>query len=329
MFSVKLSWLIPLFLILFLSPFFLAAQKLFPITSDPAPISLNIQLTPQTFETYTLIFGGDVMLGRSVNTQILKHGDLSWPFRQISSLLSEADLTMVNLESPFRSGCKPTDGGMIFCADPRSIEGLQTAGIDIVNLANNHINNQGEEGISETIDILNKNSIAFVGVDPRVDPQKSIFTINNTNVAFVAFNDIPPFVSGISQASPDNIKTQITSARKDADIVIATFHWGLEYEPRTSRQVELAHLAIDSGADIVVGHHPHWVQASEEYLGKPIYYSLGNLVFDQMWSEETRKGLLLKLTYSGSKLLKQEQLPIKIFDYGSPAVVGQPAETLN
>ena len=287
----------------------------------PAKAGIH-SIVPNSSETFTLLFAGDVMLGRSVNTRILKYSDFSWPFRKISSLLSDADLTLVNLESPFRSGCKPTDGGMVFCADPRSVEGLKTAGIDIVNLANNHINNQGQEGILETMEILNKNNISFVGAR-RDSPEtnSAIYTIKNTKIAFLGFTDIPSGSKNISTASPDNIKKQVSEAKKVSDLVIATFHWGNEYSSRSLRQQELAHIAIDSGADAIIGHHPHWVQEIEEYKDKPIYYSLGNLVFDQMWSEETRKGLVVKLTFSGSKLVKQEQFPIKIFDYGQPTLI--------
>ncbi len=313
---MKLSWIIPLFLILFLSPFLFSQKNHSSVISDQISIPLNISLTPQTFETYSLIFAGDVMLGRSVNTRMIKYSDYSWPFRKITSLLSEADLTMVNLESPFRTGCKPTDKGMIFCADPRSAEGLLSAGIDIVNLANNHINNQGQEGIDETGKVLSQAGIASVGQN-----KPYFVTIKNTKIAFLGFTDIASGSLGISTASPENIKSQISEAKKVFDLVIATFHWGNEYSPRSLHQQELAHLAIDSGADVVIGHHPHWVQEYEEYKGKPIYYSLGNLVFDQMWSEETRNGLVVKLTFSGKNLIKQEQFPIKIFDYGQPTVV--------
>ena len=279
--------------------------------------------------SFTLLFGGDVMLGRSVNTRMIKYQDFLWPFQKISALLSSADLSIINLESPFRSGCRPTDGGMVFCADPRSVEGLVTAGIDVVNIANNHIFNQGQEGIDETIAILNNNNIAFVGADPRVrptndprvDPQKSTFTLKNTKITFLGFPDIASVSQEIATATPDNIRAQISAAKKDSDLVIATFHWGNEYSHRSLHQVELAHLAVDSGADVVIGHHPHWVQEVETYLGKPIYYSLGNLVFDQMWSEETRTGLVVKLNFSGSTLISQEQIPIKIFDYGQPATL--------
>jgi len=265
--------------------------------------------------SFTLVFGGDVMLGRTVNTRIKKYSDNSWPFRKVYPLLSSGDITMVNLESPFRSGCRPTDGGMIFCADPLSVEGLILSGVDVVTLANNHIGNQKEEGIKETLSVLSSAGISSIGQGTPY-----IKKINNTSIAFLGFNDIPPYISEISNVSPEIIKNEISRAKKNADLVIATFHWGNEYSLRSSRQVELAHLAIDSGADVVIGHHPHWVQETETYRGKPIYYSLGNLVFDQMWSEETKNGLIVKLTFSNSTLIEKEEFPIHIYDYGQPAL---------
>jgi poly-gamma-glutamate synthesis protein (capsule biosynthesis protein) len=161
-------------------------------------------------------------------------------------------------------------------------------------LANNHVYNQGKEGLLETIDILNENNIVFVGADPSVrpldNPFSSIITVKNTKIAILGFNDIPPFPQEISKLTVENLTSQIKSVRSQADLVIVTFHWGNEYSMANSRQKELAHLAVDTGADAVIGAHPHWVQETEEYKGKPIYYSLGNLVFDQMWSEETKRG---------------------------------------
>lgn len=311
---MKLKWLF-LYLIIILSlSVYLYYSK--PVLKNPtAEVVLGTASQgPDLQVPLTLLFGGDVMLGRSVNTRILKNKDFSWPFRKISTLLSEADLTMVNLESPFRSGCKPTDGGIIFCADPRSIEGLRTAGVDIVNLANNHINNQGEKGIDETNSLLSTAGISAIGQN-----KPYFVTIKDTKLAFLGFTDIASGSKEIADATTENIKSQISEAKKNSDLVITTFHWGNEYSLRSLRQQDMAHLAIDSGADAVIGHHPHWVQEIEQYQGKPIYYSLGNLVFDQMWSEATQKGLVVKLTYFGQNLIKQEQFPIKIFDHGQPA----------
>jgi len=258
----------------------------------------------------SIIFTGDVMLGRSVNTIIQKFQDPIWPFKNIATLLSEADITVINLESPFIDGCQPTDTGMIFCADPTSVKGLVHSGVDFASLANNHSGNYGQKGIEETISVLKTNTIT-----PLVH-QKTVFNkVKNTNIALLAFSDLPELDEKI-------MSSQIIEAKGSADLVITTFHWGWEYQntPNT-RQKYLAHLAIDSGADIVVGHHPHWIQTEEIYFGKPIYYSLGNLVFDQMWSEETRLGQILRVTFENKNISKKEIFPIKIFDYGQPALI--------
>lgn len=283
-------------------------------------------LTPkQTDQNLTLLFGGDVMLGRSVNTQIRNFADYAWPTKLISEFTKQSDLFLINLESPFKSGCEPTDKGMVFCAHPNSVATLVSAGVDVVNIANNHIYNQGKEGLLETIDILNKNNIVFVGADPRVrpldNPFSSIITIKNTKIAILGFNDIAPFPQEVNKLTVENLTSQIKGVRSQADLVIVTFHWGNEYQKASPRQKEYAHLAIDQGADAVIGAHPHWVQEFEEYQGKPVYYSLGNLVFDQMWSEETKSGLLVKLTYQNKKLIKTENFPVKIENYGQPYII--------
>jgi poly-gamma-glutamate synthesis protein (capsule biosynthesis protein) len=274
----------------------------------------------------TLLFGGDVMLARSVNTQMKKRNNYSWPVEKIKSFTSKADLFMVNLESPFGVSCRPTDTGMVFCADPQSIKSLTDSGVDVVTIANNHIFNQGEEGFVETVSILNKNNITSVGA-PLAGAQQNIITIKNIKIGILGFNDIPPYPKNINKLTEDNLVNQIKLLRPQVDILIVTPHWGNEYSMRSLRQQTLAHMAIDSGADAVIGHHPHWVQENEDYKGKPIYYSLGNLIFDQMWSEETKKGLMVQLTYQGKNLLKQEKFPIKIQDYGQPAIDGQPVFT--
>jgi poly-gamma-glutamate synthesis protein (capsule biosynthesis protein) len=257
----------------------------------------------------TLIFTGDVMLGRSVNTRIQKYADTTWPFKNVASILSSADVTIINLESPFLTGCRQNDNRMIFCADPKSVAGLVFAGVDIASLANNHIENQGQKGIDETISVLTQNGITPTGLG-----KPEFKTLKNTKMAILSFSDLP-------QIKNEEVERQIKEATKSSDLVITTFHWGAEYQKTpTARQVFLAHLAINSGADIVVGHHPHWTQTEEIYQGKPIYYSLGNLVFDQMWSEETRLGQILKLTYQDNTLIKKELIPTKIFDYGQPAI---------
>jgi poly-gamma-glutamate synthesis protein (capsule biosynthesis protein) len=266
----------------------------------------------------TLLFGGDVMLARSVNTQMKKRNNYSWPVEKIKSFTSKADLFMVNLESPFGASCQPTDTGMVFCAVLQSIKSLTDSGVDVVTIANNHISNQGTEGQDLTKKILTENNIYFVGDSSG---SAKIINIKGVNIGILGFNDIPPYPKTINKLTEDNLVNQIKLLRPQVDILVVTPHWGNEYSMRSLRQLTLAHMAIDSGADAVIGHHPHWVQENEDYKGKPIYYSLGNLIFDQMWSEETKKGLMVQLTYQGKNLLKQDKFPIKIQDYGQPYII--------
>lgn len=256
------------------------------------------------------------MLGRSVNTQMQKRKDFLWPFRKISTVLKGADLTIINLESPFNKSCPLTDSGMVFCAHPSSIDGLVYAGVDMANLANNHIGNQGKSGFEFTKSLLTSKNISPLGLGVPL-----FFEVKGVKLAFLGFSDITPVWNGVSSATPENIKSQISNAKMHADLVFATFHWGNEYSRHSKRQEVLAHLAIDSGADVIVGHHPHWTQEFEQYHGKPIFYSLGNLVFDQMWSRETREGQILKLIFSENNLQSHELIPVKIYNYGQPAIV--------
>jgi len=280
-------------------------------TKFPIPVASRLpDLIFSKSSPLTIIFTGDVMLGRSVSTRIQKYADPTWPFKNIASILQNADLTIVNLESPFLTGCKHTDFGMLFCADPKNVFGLVFSGVDVATLANNHIYDQGQKGIDDTLSVLNSNNI-----NPVLSGKPFFNTVKNTKVVILAFTDLP-------QMDEKDMVKQISTATQSAELIITTFHWGNEYQKNPSaRQIMLAHLAIDSGADIVVGHHPHWIQTEELYLGKPIYYSLGNLVFDQMWSEETRNGEILKITIQDKSIIRKEIVPIKIFDYGQPSLL--------
>ncbi len=270
--------------------------------------------TPST--DINLFFTGDVMLGRSIHSFYKKQIDPFWPFSpSIVKALTDADLSIINLESPFAENCTPTDSGMKFCAESSQIESLIHSGIDIANLANNHIGNQGLTGIQFTTNLLEKNNFGVIGL------QKPFFkTVKNQKIAFVSFNDIPPFEPGVSKLSESFLVDQINQATASAKIVIAIFHWGVEYQSKpSSRQVRFAHLAIDSGASAVIGHHPHWVQSSETYKGKPIFYSLGNFIFDQFWSANTKKGLTVRLTISPFGKITTKEIPISISTTGEPS----------
>ena len=279
------------------------------------PNKQAIKSIPES-KTITITATGDVMLGRSVNYSTLSSQDFDWAFRNIKTLLGTSDVTLINLEGTLLSTCQPTNQGMKFCGDSSHSLGLSKAGIDIANLANNHSADFGESGLNETLKALGDSNIKATGLG-----SPTYIKVKNTTISFVGFNSIYPYSSNISWASPETVALQIQDAKSSSNITIASFHWGTEYAINPNEnQKSLAHLAIDSGADAVIGHHPHWIQPIELYKGKPIFYSLGNFIFDQMWSQKTTEGLVSALTFFDGQLVDINLTPVVIEDYGQPSI---------
>jgi len=261
-----------------------AAGNIPPAGMGVAPDALA---TPAVVEpsTVTIVAVGDVMLGRMINFTSVEQDDFTWAFHQTADVLRNADLTIGNLEGTIISDCRPTEVGLLFCADPRSVDGLLYAGFDGVSLANNHSLDKGETGFEETAELLRTG-----GIVPFYDDQVMIRQINGIRIAIFGYDDE-------SRTLPNTAIEAIEELAPQFDIVIGMLHWGYEYRPNYSyRQGQVGRALIDAGADIVIGHHPHVVQPVEHYNDGIIFYSLGNFVFDQMWSQETREGHILHLT---------------------------------
>lgn len=262
----------------------------------------------------TIVATGDVIPARSVNSQVLLHKDFKWPYLKTADVTKNADITFINLETPLIGKCQPTQEGMIFCGNTRNVEGLVYAGINVASLANNHAGNYGVDGVQETVGLLNKNNILVTGVDGP-----AIKDVRRMKFAFLGYDDITKPQPGVSNTDDEKIKTEIAETKKKADIVIVTFHWGVEYRNQPDdRQKYLGHLAIDAGADLVVGNHPHWIQPIEIYKNKLITYAHGNFVFDQEWSLKTKQGVIGRYTFYDSQLIDVEYLPVLIDNYGQP-----------
>jgi len=260
----------------------------------------------------TILVTGDVLLARSVNSKTVALNDFNWPFLKVADVLREADVTYINLESPLINNCKSTHEGMRFCGDPQNTKGLVFAGVDVANIANNHIYDQGKEGAMQTEKILNSYGILPVGLSGSV-----VKDINGLKFGFLGYNDVDYL--GKSIPIEDILVKEVNELKPRADVIIVQFHWGNEYTSNiTDRQKILAHLAIDSGADLVIGNHPHWIQPIEIYKGKLIAYSHGNFIFDQEWSEQTKLGVVGKYIFYDDQLIDVEFLPIRIVDYGQP-----------
>ena len=265
----------------------------------------------------TMIVTGDIIPARGVNYFATIRHDFLWPFRPTAAYTSNADVTFVNLETPLFAGCPVNpNSGFTFCGDARFVNGLSLMGADVANLANNHTSNYGAEGITATEQLLNSHGILTTGEGPV-----AVLDVRGIKFGFIGFN-------GVGRAiDREAVKEGIARARQQADVVVVQFHWGKEYErqpmpdravPTPDDPVTIGHLAIDWGADIVIGNHPHWYQGVEVYHGKLITYAHGNFVFDQMWSEETREGVIGTYTFYGTQLVAATWKPYRIYDYGQP-----------
>ncbi len=270
-------------------------------------------LAPRAPGDVVMMGTGDVLLARSINARMMKSHDFTFPFAKLGPFLAQADIAWVNLETPLLTGCPIQYVGMKFCGDPQTAASLVFAGIDAANIANNHSENQGEAGVLETEQILTDLGIGITG---RAKPV--IFERQGKRIGLLGFTDIDT-VNWVSAARDEDVAAQIKSLRATVDEVIVCFHWGLEYHlEQTDRQRDLAKLAIDSGADIVIGHHPHWVQGVELYHGKPIVYSLGNFVFDQAFGGWVNEGAIALITFKANGALTVNLIPVVIDDQSTP-----------
>ncbi len=247
----------------------------------------------------------------------------------VRALLQSADLAIANFENPAPDAFRFHASGTVFTADPALIEGLANAGIDWVSLANNHIRDAGARGITDTIGSLDRWGIAHSGAGSGTIAahQAAILEAGGIEVALLGYDTIAPSYwtdtedrvgsAGMTEAA---LKADVAAARAaGADLVIVFPHWGVEYTTRISaQQTRLGHAAIDAGADMVIGNHPHWAGALEIYAGKPIWYALGNFVFDQTWSEPTMEGITLELTFDASRLVQVNMRPHLILDKAQP-----------
>lgn len=264
----------------------------------------------------TVVTAGDVSLARTVNARVLQAGDVNWPFLKVAALLRGADVTFVNLESPLITSCPLTNEGMRLCGNSKSVNGLKAAGVDVVSLANNHATDYGTKGVGETVDSLRAVGIDMVGLAKN---NLVVKDVKGVKFAFLGFDDVTGGNRVVAQADEEKMQLAIKGAKEQADVVVIMFHFGSEYRVGPSeRQRTLGRLAIDSGADVVVGNHSHWIGSLEKYRGKLILYSCGNFVFDQEWSLKTREGLLVTYVFYDKELIDVQLRPILISNYGQP-----------
>lgn len=272
-----------------------------------------------------LLFAGDVMLSRGVRRQILAANDVALPFRKLAPLLAGADLTFVNLESPFSDTGPYHQDGLIFHAAPPFIAGLLLAGIDVASTANNHARDCGPHGVEFTVHWLASHGIQPVGSSESEAQTHAgvIVERNGIRFGFLAYTydqkngnwrDLDP---RIALADPIAAVRDIKALRRRSDVVIVSMHHGIEYTTKpTQAQVQFAHAAIDAGASLVIGQHPHVIQPRESYHGGLIFYSLGNFVFDQFQREATQHGEIVEVDFLNRAIFLALTRPVRITPTG-------------
>jgi len=281
-------------------------------------------------ERVSLVAVGDIMLSRNVAQKMRQHQDYRYPFLKMANFLKKADITFGNLETAITPGRIIQTGDMVFRTDPEAVEGLKYAGFDVLSLANNHTPNFGEKGLTDTFDYLKEVGISYVGAGNNISEAASpvIKEVRGIKFAFLAYNDsdvVPSYYQatktriGTAFMNIDRMVADVKQAKQKADFVIVSMHSGTEYTLKPNlRQINFAHQAIDAGANLVLGHHPHVIQTFEKYKDGYIFYSLGNFVFDQMWSQNTREGLIIEAVFNKTKIVGIEFYPVIIEDFSQP-----------
>jgi poly-gamma-glutamate capsule biosynthesis protein CapA/YwtB (metallophosphatase superfamily) len=261
--------------------------------------------------TISIAFVGDVMLDETPGQYIKQGKD---PFKDFAKILAKSDLRIANLECVVsaKKG-KPEDKPYVLKAHPRVLPVLKKY-FSAVSLANNHSYDYGEKTFLETLSLLEKAGLPYLGGGRDIFQahEPKIFNVKGKKIALLAYNEFHPrsFEAladrpGVAWSEDEYVVYGIQRARElyEADYVITYPHWGVE-QTKTAlpRQVYLARLMIDAGADAVVGGHPHVTQNIETYKGKPIFYSLGNFVFNGFTDDDSNTGWLVQLFIKGDEI---------------------------
>ena len=296
--------------------FNILSVSLFGAVSDSSAVILN--------------FAGDVTFANHFEYYVGERWN--YPFDKFPEF-SMADLSIVNLENPLTRGGIPSEKQFNFRARPEYTRVLKAGGIDIVNLANNHIYDYSEQGLFDTIDFLDQAGIRHIGAGKNMAFARKpvLLKIKGVRIAFLGYYGLRKH-SGSHPATADSagtalrnlsyIKQDIKAVRDSTDVVIVTFHWGIEKEhvPEVD-QIYFAHKTIQYGADLIVGHHPHVLQGIEKYRNGLIVYSLGNFIFGgNSRIHENTAVLQIKIDSISKKITSYKMLPVQV-DYWQPRLL--------
>jgi poly-gamma-glutamate capsule biosynthesis protein CapA/YwtB (metallophosphatase superfamily) len=275
-------------------------------------------------DTITIAAVGDIMLGHRAEAYLRTEGP-DYPYRNVLPVLKQASLVIGNLECPLSArGTAVENKQFTLRAGPDAVRSLTAAGIRVVTLANNHAMDFGPLALEDTLSILSENGILATGAGMDLADARSpaLLRINGRTIAFLAYSLTFPLEFYASSGRPgtapgykEYVRADIERVRPKADLVVVSFHWGAELAPTAKGyQQELGRKAIDWGADLVLGHHPHVLQELELYRGRLIAYSLGNFVFGSE-SDRTNDSIILLCTFKRKALVRVEAVPLDVNNY--------------
>lgn len=263
---------------------------------------------------------GDLYLGGPLETKL--KSDPAYPFLYLQDFCRESDIFFANLETPLSTkGDVYVEKTYTFRTHPQVVQTLTAGGLNVLSLANNHIMDYGPEALQETIALLERHQIHHTGAGSNLAAARSpaIIEKKGIKVAFLAYNNTYPLEFNATPTQPGTapgnasyVASDVKKARSMADLVIVSFHWSAELlKERKSYQAELAKVAINAGAHLVVGHHPHVLQGVEGYKHGLIAYSLGNFIFAS-YSKRVQDALLLQVRLTPSGLKSAAFYPLNI-----------------
>jgi poly-gamma-glutamate capsule biosynthesis protein CapA/YwtB (metallophosphatase superfamily) len=286
---------------------------------------------PEPAAPIKVIAVGDIMLDGTARPVLGENG-YDYPFAQVKRYFAGAQVVFGNLEGPLTErGAPEQDKSYVFRSPPQKVSrALKDAGFNVVSLANNHTLDYGAEGLEQTIEALDAVGIAHAGAGATLSQarQPVIVQAGGKRIAILAYSLTLPETfyaqtnkAGTAFGHEAYVRQDIAAARRQADIVLVSFHWGQEGKTALREyQVQLGHAAIDAGAAAVIGHHPHILQAVEHYKDGVILYSLGNFTFGS-YSKDAKVSAVAELTFDGNRVQSLRLRPINVDNF---QVVFQP-----
>ena len=309
-------------------------------TPSPVPPTAEPTLSPTPTEVpiTELLFTGSIVPARCVQAAIDERGNADYIYESMSGVIEKANIAIGTLNAalsdyPPRTGCVQT---FILVGGSENADALARAGFDVMSVATNHIKNCGpldcgNRAFFDTLANLRRVGIEPVGAGENLAEamQPVVITTNGIRFGFISLGEIEASAfadkinPGIAELSNANLRRAIENTGEVADVIIVLPHWGSDYSATPNyRQLDFAEVAVGAGANLVIGNHAHVIQGMKEIDGVPVFFGLGSFVFDQSWSLETQQGIVVRITFEGTRFLSYEIIPVHIEKEGYVYIPG-------